>query len=294
MTETSVARFQGPNQVESIQKFSTEQIDLIKRTICEGATNDELSLFMIQCKKTGLDPFSKQIYFQKYKNNNTGESKISIIVGIDGYRAIAGRTGLYAGSDDAIFDDETKPTKATVTVWKFVSGEKCAFTASARWDEYCPRPPKDHLWRKMPTTMLAKCAEGLALRKAFPYELSGLSNEEATQVIQAPAQTYQATTRQAPKVEKDTRLVSTDQITRLLAIGNEAGWDLQEIDSAVYETFSIDSKKDLKRYQYDWICDQIDSGISFDEFITKVRDKRAKETTPAVPQDSQEAINRHA
>lgn len=68
--------------------------------------------------------------------------------------------------------------KATVTVYKLMGGMKCPFTASARWEEYCPFPPNDNMWRKMPYNQLAKCAEALALRKAFPAELSALRTDE--------------------------------------------------------------------------------------------------------------------
>jgi phage recombination protein Bet len=168
--------------------WTTEQVDLIKRTIAVGATHDELQLFMYQAKRTGLDPLSRQIHFVKRKD------KGAIQTAIDGYRLIADRTGKYAGSDDYMFDEgipqylhmmakRGTPLTATVTVYKMVDGSKVPFTATAGWDEYCPSDEKSgFMWRKMPYLMIGKCAEALALRKAFPAELSGIyTNEEMAQ-----------------------------------------------------------------------------------------------------------------
>ena len=64
-----------------------------------------------------------------------------------------------------------------MTVWRFVQGQRCAFAATARWAEYKP-DANDFMWKKMPHTMLAKCAEALALRKGFPKQLAGLYAKE--------------------------------------------------------------------------------------------------------------------
>lgn len=154
------------------------KIELIRRTVAKGATNDEMDIFLHQCRKTGLDPLAKQIYFQKRQNKKTGESQMTIITGIDGYRLVAQRTGQYAGNDDPVFDDEAKPRKATVTVYRIVGGIRCPFTASARWEQYYPGDYLGFMWNKMPHLMLGKCAEALALRKAFPAELSGVYTAE--------------------------------------------------------------------------------------------------------------------
>lgn len=161
--------------------WTAQQIDLIKKQVAPEATNDELNLFLYHCKKTGLDPLSKQIYFQKRKGRPV------FITSIDGFRLIAARTGEHAGTDDAIFDDEEKPNKATITVYRLVHGTKASFTASARWSEYCPAPGQDHMWQKMPCTMLSKCAESLALRKAFANELGGTYISEEMDQAKEPS-----------------------------------------------------------------------------------------------------------
>jgi phage recombination protein Bet len=146
------------------------KLDLIKRTVASGATRDELELFLYHAKRAGLDPLARQIYFVKRKGKGT------IQVGIDGLRLIADRTGLYAGNDDAEFDSdaEGRPQRATVVVYKMVHGQRCPFSATARWEEYFPGEEQGFQWKKMPHVMLAKCAEAQALRKAFPMEMSGL------------------------------------------------------------------------------------------------------------------------
>lgn len=167
--------------------WTHEQVDLIKRTIAVGATHDELQLFLYQAKRTGLDPLSRQIHFVKRKDKGT------IQTAIDGYRLIADRTGKYAGSDDYLFDEgipqylhmvakRGNPLTATVTVYKMVDGNKVSFSATAAWGEYFPGEAQGFMWKKMPYLMIGKCAESLALRKAFPAELSGIyTNEEMSQ-----------------------------------------------------------------------------------------------------------------
>lgn len=154
--------------------FSREKIDLIKRTIAADASDDELQLFLYTAKRTGLDPLARQIYAIKRGG------KMTIQTGIDGYRVIADRTGKLAGISDYEFDSEEGkfPKKATVTVKKVVNGAIAEFTATARWGEY---NAGGSMWAKMPYLMLGKCAEALALRKAFPADLSGIYTTEEMQ-----------------------------------------------------------------------------------------------------------------
>lgn len=159
-------------------RLTPAKIKLLADTVARGADQNELALFLHVCQRTGLDPFMKQIYLVKRFDTQSGEAHGVIQVGIDGLRAIAERSGEYAGSDEPIFEyaagDNKKPIKATVSVYRLVGGERVKFTASARWDEYYPGEKQGFMWRKMPHNMLGKCAEALALRKAFPQAMSGL------------------------------------------------------------------------------------------------------------------------
>lgn len=153
-------------------EYTADQIQLIKNTVALSATDNELALFLQVCKNHRLDPFTRQIHF--VKRAGKGVFQISI----DGFRTIAERTGNYAGNDDPLFDDEAAPKKATVTVWKIVNGTRCPFTATARWSQYFPGENLGFMWKKMPHLMLGKCAEALALRKAFPEALSGMYSDD--------------------------------------------------------------------------------------------------------------------
>jgi len=182
------------------QDFSREQIDLIKQTVARGATDNELKLFLYAAHRTGLDPLTKQIYFIKRRVWNPEKNGYDMVgtiqTGIDGYRVVAARNGL-AGIDDVIFDSEDKqhPNKATVSVYRMVGDTRVSFTASARWSEYVQVNNKNvpiAMWKKMPYLMLGKVAEALALRKAFPADLSGVyTSEEMDQAEEEAPQSRQ-------------------------------------------------------------------------------------------------------
>lgn len=167
--------------------FNDSEIELIKEQCCRDATDEELRFFLYTASSRGLNPLNRQIHAVKRWDARQGKMVMSIQTGIDGYRLIANRTQGYAGSSDATYGpDHTKdgfpaPESATVTVKKIVSGHVCDFTATARWDEYVARKKDgtpNSFWKRMPYGQLAKCAESLALRKAFPEELGGLYTTE--------------------------------------------------------------------------------------------------------------------
>jgi phage recombination protein Bet len=183
---TDVAVYQG-------NQFSKDQLDLIKRTLAPGTTNDQFELFIEFCKQLNLNPFARQIYAVVRKEKQYDGSympKMTIQTSIDGYRLLAERSGKYAGQlgpqwcgKDGkwvdVWTSDDPPYAARVGVLR--ADFKEPLWSVAKYASYVQKDKNNNptvMWLKFADLLLAKCAEALSLRRGFPAELSGVYTKE--------------------------------------------------------------------------------------------------------------------
>ena len=147
----------------------------------------EVDQFLLESSLLELEPLTGQIY-AVWENG-----RMRAVATIDGMRSLAERTGLYEGQGDPEWcDDEgnwtdywpghSSPVAARVRVYR--KGAKRPTTGTANWDDFAPKGivGAAALWDKAsggkPAHMLSTRGEALALRKAFPAQLSGLYTAE--------------------------------------------------------------------------------------------------------------------
>ncbi len=172
-----------------IDKSNKDIMNIIKDQICKGASDNELLLFIHNCNKAGLDPMQKQCWAVKRWDSSLGKEVFAFQTGVDGFRVIANRSDKYCGQvghfwcgDDGKWVDvwlSNKPPLAS-KVGVLRSDFKEPLWAVARFSSYAAKKKDGSLtpfWVKMPDLMIAKVAECLALRKAFPQDLSGIYSD---------------------------------------------------------------------------------------------------------------------
>lgn len=164
--------------------FTPDDIKTLRALRYGKETDAELEALLHEASRRKLDPLTGQIHLIVRKDNRDGVSKPTIQTGIDGLRLLAERTNEYRGQTTPLWCGEDgkwvdvwlgkgPPLAAKVGVYR--EGFSEPLIAVAKWSAY---GSEQMMWRKMPDHMLAKVAEALALRKAFPEQMSGLYSDE--------------------------------------------------------------------------------------------------------------------
>lgn len=206
-----------------LNDYTREQIDIIKNNIAPPNMSDaHLAYCLTVAKSRNLDPFKKQVYFalrnKKVKDAWGKESYVAAVTvepTIDGFRSMAEQTGeldgyegpYWCGSDgvwaDVWLSSKEPPVAAKIVVFR--KGRNRGTTAVARYDAYKQDGP---VWQKMGDSMLAKCAESLALRKAFPAELGEFYTHEEMAQADSPNRFGQLPQEQRAEVQQPAVVVN--------------------------------------------------------------------------------------
>lgn len=258
-----------PAQSQDVAVIVTEeQKELVKRTIAPDATEAELQLYFYDCSRRGVHPLDKLLHFTKR------QGKYTPITSIDLLRMRADSTGQHVGTDEPIYQGVkgSPDFAALVRVHKLVAGQKATFTGTARWSEYFPGEAQGFMWKKMPHLMLGKCAEALALRKAFPAQLHGLYVQEEMDQAEAKPEVRTAPLKEAAEYlsgepDQPVDITVTDASAPVFTwrVGTHKGKPIDEIPLDYLEWFAKNGKLEDHRQAaqaaVDWANSQATLGM---------------------------------
>jgi phage recombination protein Bet len=219
--------------------YSPEELKAMKNEYAKQATQQQFDLWIAECRNRGLVPVKDvvlQIRATKEWNPETRVKdfvkKAVHITTIQALRKLAERTGKYAGQLPSvwIYLDNTgspsiesevplpdlnnlsaprRPWAAKASVVR--KGFEHPITVPARFEAYAQyfsdggTQSLNSTWANRGPEQLEKCAEALALRKAFPEELGGLYLQEELrdeETVAATAQDESVQKTETPEPKK--------------------------------------------------------------------------------------------
>lgn len=176
-----------------------DALAVLESSLYPGAQLHSIKAVLSWCKANGMDPMTKPVHIVPMSVKKAGtkdyEWRDVIMPGIETYRTKAARTQAYAGIAAINYGDTRKfkidefeleyPEWCEVVVMRIVGGKPFPFTSGrVRWMECYATAGKDTtkpnaMWKKRAFGQLEKCAEAMALRRAFPEAIGAeLTMEE--------------------------------------------------------------------------------------------------------------------
>lgn len=208
-------------------ELSDEQVKtLVSASIIPAGTpKPQIAVFQQFCKSTGLNPFIKQCYLMVF-NSKQGKRYLNF-TSIEGLRAIANRSGVHAGTSDAMYNmkrngeyetplelklrNQNRPITCTVIVKKIMpNGNIAEFPHTILVDEFYGQNSRNPLKNSLIFQLSFKCAESFALKKAFPEEMASVYIPEQTEYIEN--ETVSANTPNTDAVNPNVKVEFADDV----------------------------------------------------------------------------------
>jgi phage recombination protein Bet len=186
--------------------YNPRDLALIRRTVAVDTTDDEFALFIHWARSMRLDPLRRQVHAFIFHKQDPKKRRLSLVTSIEGFRAIAARTGNYRPDENEpgfIIDDalksDTNPAglvSCSVRVWQYAHGQWFPITGVARWDEFAPlkvvwvdNQPTDRKaldksgrWADMPFLMLGPFTQRYVMRHRSPQNLGSALGAQSCQL----------------------------------------------------------------------------------------------------------------
>lgn len=169
-------------------EFTEKEIETLKNTVARDANEHEFKMFISLARRYGLDPFNKEIFFFKVNG------KPQIITSRDGYLKIADRHPEYDGLVSDVVKENDKFRRRIDGIdheygtqrGDIIGAYALVYRKDRKYPVYVFAPFNEYdantrVWRQYPSAMILKCAESMALKRAFT--VSGLVSREEMKIV---------------------------------------------------------------------------------------------------------------
>lgn len=230
---------------QSSLQFTQDQIELMKKTVAKGATNDELQMFIYLAERYNLDPFQKEIWFIKYDGKSP-----TIMTSRDGYLKIAQESDDFIGlisfvvkEGDTFSIDAANytvnhqfGTKRGPIVGAWAKCERRNRTPVVCFVDFSEYNQNSPMWRKYPSAMIQKVAEVFVLKRQFG--INGLVTKE------------ELDTGELENMQVVELMVNKKHIDSLLNLVAKKGHTKKQLRAGIYKAYGVSEVDELTINQY--------------------------------------------